>query len=121
MKKPIYTATRASLFAIGASLFAAAATAQPLDKPNVIIIYGDDVGYGDVGAYGSKLIPTPNLDRLAAEGIRFTDGHATASTCTPSRYGMLTGRHGFPRRRRYLAADGRHVCASGYLDHAGYV
>ena len=43
-------------------------------KPNVVIIYGDDVGYGDVGAYGSKMIPTPHLDRLAAEGLRFTDG-----------------------------------------------
>ncbi|MDF7822512.1 arylsulfatase [Pontiellaceae bacterium B12227] len=65
------------------------------DRPNVIIIYGDDVGYGDVGAYGSKMIPTPNIDRLAAEGIRFTDGHCAAATCSPSRYSMLTGIHGF--------------------------
>ncbi|MDF7799632.1 arylsulfatase [Pontiellaceae bacterium B1224] len=64
-------------------------------RPNVVIIYGDDVGYGDVGAYGSKLIPTPNIDRLAAEGLLFTDGHCSASTCTPSRYSMLTGIHGF--------------------------
>ncbi|VGO16350.1 Arylsulfatase [Pontiella desulfatans] len=64
-------------------------------KPNVVIIYGDDVGYGDVGAYGSKLIPTPNIDRLAAEGLRFTDGHCSAGTCTPSRYSLLTGVHGF--------------------------
>ena len=48
------------------------------DKPNVVIIYGDDVGYGDVGEYGSKMIPTPNIDKLAAEGIRFTDGHCSA-------------------------------------------
>lgn len=65
------------------------------DKPNVVIIYGDDVGFGDVGVYGSEMIPTPNIDRLAAEGLRFTDGHCSAATCSPSRYSMLTGVHGF--------------------------
>lgn len=61
-------------------------------KPNIVIIYGDDVGYGDVKAYNpASKINTPNIDRLAADGIRFTDGHCTASTCTPSRYSMLTG------------------------------
>lgn len=64
-------------------------------RPNVVIIYGDDVGYADVGVYGSKLIPTPNIDRLAAEGLRFTDGHCVAATCTPSRYSLLTGEYGF--------------------------
>lgn len=64
-------------------------------KPNVVIIYGDDVGYGDVGVYGSKMIPTPNIDRLAKNGLRFTDGHCSAATCTPSRYSMLTGIYGF--------------------------
>lgn len=72
---------------------ASAALAEP--RPNVVIIYGDDVGYGDVGAYGSEMIPTPNIDRLAGEGLRFTDGHCTAATCTPSRFSMLTGIHGF--------------------------
>ena len=69
--------------------------AHGAEKPNVIIIYGDDVGFGDVGAYGAEMIPTPNIDRLAAEGIRFTDGHCSAATCSPSRYSMLTGIHGF--------------------------
>lgn len=64
-------------------------------KPNIVIIYGDDVGYGDLGAYGAKLIPTPNLDQLAKESLRFTDGHCSAATCTPSRFSMLTGIHGF--------------------------
>lgn len=64
-------------------------------KPNVIIIYGDDVGYGDVGAYGSKMIPTPNIDKLAAGGILFTDGHCAAATCSPSRFSLLTGVYGF--------------------------
>ena len=64
-------------------------------KPNVIIIYGDDVGFGDVGAYGSQQIPTPHIDQLAAGGMRFTDGHCSAATCSPSRYSMLSGIHGF--------------------------
>lgn len=63
--------------------------------PNIVIIYGDDVGYNDVGAYGSELIPTPNIDKLAEGGLRFTDGHCTASTCTPSRFSLLTGVYGF--------------------------
>ncbi len=70
--------------------------------PNVVIIYGDDVGYGDVGVYGSKLIPTPNIDRLAREGLMFTDGHCTAATCTPARFSLLTGVHGFRHGVRIL-------------------
>ena len=75
--------------------FCAAIAVSAKTRPNVILIYGDDVGFGDVGAYGSKLIPTPNLDALAAGGIRFTDGHSSAATCSPSRFAMLTGTHGF--------------------------
>lgn len=65
------------------------------EKPNVVIIYGDDVGYGDVGAYGAKLIPTPHIDKLAKEGLRFTDAHCSAATCTPSRFSLLTGVYAF--------------------------
>ena len=72
--------------------------AETTRPPNVIIIYGDDVGYGDVGAYGAKLIPTPNIDRLAAEGLRFTDAHCAAATCTPSRYSLLTGEMAFRKK-----------------------
>lgn len=60
-------------------------------RPNVIIILADDLGYGDVSAYGSKTIQTPNIDMLAHGGVCFTDGHATSATSTPSRYGMFTG------------------------------
>jgi len=60
-------------------------------KPNVVIVYMDDLGYGDVGAYGATELKTPNFDRLAEGGVRFTDGHATSATCTPSRYGLLAG------------------------------
>src|SRR4051812_44758099 len=61
-------------------------------KPNIIVIYTDDVGYGDVSCYGSKF-PTPNIDRIAKEGLRFTDAHTTSATCTPSRYSLLTGEY----------------------------
>ena len=60
-------------------------------RPNIIIIYADDLGYGDVSANGQGKIQTPNIDRLAATGIRFTNGYATSATCTPSRLALLTG------------------------------
>ena len=60
-------------------------------KPNVIYIYADDLGYGDLSCYGSTKIKTPNIDKLAAQGIRFTNGHSTSATCTPSRYALMTG------------------------------
>ena len=64
------------------------------DQPNVLVLYADDLGFGDLGCYNSKSkIPTPNLDRLAKQGIRFTDGHSSSGICTPSRYALLTGRH----------------------------
>jgi arylsulfatase A-like enzyme len=73
--------------------------------PNIIIIYADDLGYGDVGAYGAKAIPTPNIDKLARGGLRFTDAHSAAATCTPSRYALLTGEYGFRGRAEILPGD----------------
>lgn len=61
--------------------------------PNVIYIYADDLGYGDLGCYGATKIKTPNIDRLAAQGVRFTNAHTTSATCTPSRYALMTGRY----------------------------
>lgn len=74
-----------------------AETYEP-DRPNIIVILADDLGYGDVGAYGATAIKTPHLDRLAKSGIRFTDAHATAATCTPSRYSLLTGEYAWRRK-----------------------
>lgn len=62
-------------------------------SPNIVIIYLDDLGYGDVGIYGANAIKTPNIDMLAEGGVRFTDGHSTSATSTPSRYGLLTGKY----------------------------
>lgn len=59
--------------------------------PNIVIIYLDDLGYGDVGSYGATEICTPNIDALAEGGMRFTDAHSSSATCTPSRYALLTG------------------------------
>jgi arylsulfatase A-like enzyme len=64
---------------------------EEAQHPNIVIIYMDDLGYGDVSAYGATEIQTPNIDQLASEGLRFTDGHASSATCTPSRYAILTG------------------------------
>ena len=60
-------------------------------KPNIIVIMADDLGYADLGFQGSKTIPTPHLDALRERGVRFTDAHVTASVCSPSRAGLMTG------------------------------
>src|SRR5689334_6349772 len=62
--------------------------------PNIVYVLADDLGYGDLGCYNrDSKIPTPNLDRFATEGMRFTDAHAPTSVCTPTRYAILTGRY----------------------------
>ena len=68
-----------------------------LRKPNVVILYADDLGYGDLGCYGGEDIKTPNVDALAKSGLRFSDAYATSPVCTPSRYSLMTGR--YPSRR----------------------
>ena len=78
------------LFALSSSLFAA--------KPNIIVIMADDLGYGDLGCYGAKSVTTPNIDQLAAKGLRFTSGYCSASTCTPTRFSLLTGTYAFRQK-----------------------
>ena len=94
--------------------------------PNIVVIYVDDLGYGDVGSYGAVGVETPSIDRLASEGVRFTDAHATAATCTPSRYSLLTGEYGFRTQAAILPGDapalirpGKPTVAS-MLKEAGY-
>lgn len=73
----------------------ATASAAGAVRPNVIVIYCDDLGYGDLGCYGSRAVATPNADRLAGEGVRLTDYYACNAICAPSRAGLLTGRYPF--------------------------
>ena len=75
-------------------------TAFSAERPNIIVIMADALGYGDVGCYGASAdaLPTPNIDRLAAEGLRFTRGYCSASTCTPTRYSLMTGQYAFRRQ-----------------------
>lgn len=80
-------------------------TANVVEKPNILIFYVDDLGYGDIGVNGATEVRTPNIDELASQGINFTDAHSTAATCTPSRYALLTGEHGFRIESDILEGD----------------
>jgi arylsulfatase A len=96
-------------------------------KPNVILIYADDLGYGDVGCYGATKVKTPNIDRLAREGRRFTDAHSASAVCTPSRYALLTGEYPFRKGltvpvflRSGLVVDPDRVTIADVMKQAGY-
>lgn len=77
---------------------------QAPQKPNVIVILADDLGYGDLKCYGAKNVETPHVDKLASEGIRFTNAHTVAATSTPSRYSLLTGEYAWRRPDTDIAA-----------------
>lgn len=79
------------------------ASSQAAEKPNIIIIYADDLGYGDVSCYGATALKTPNIDRAAKEGLRFTNAHCTSATSTPSRYSLLTGEYAWRRKDTGIA------------------
>jgi len=74
-------------------------------KPNIVIIYVDDLGFGDIGVNGARGVKTPNVDRLAQNGVNFTDAHCSAATCTPSRFSMLTGTYAFRNSAVILPDD----------------
>lgn len=97
------------------------------DKPNVILINVDDLGYGDLGCYGAACVQTPNIDKLASEGRRFTDAHSASAVCTPSRYALLTGE--YPFRKEYwhpiflkdtLIIDTTQMTIGRIMKQAGY-
>lgn len=98
MKKELLTLAAAT------AALAPAAAQNEARKPNVVVILADDLGYGDLECYGAKNVTTPNVDRLAAEGLRMTNAHAIAATSTPSRYGLLTGEYAFRRPDTDIAA-----------------
>ena len=91
-------------------------------KPNVVLILADDLGYGDLGCYGGKVIPTPNLDRMAREGMRFTQAYAGSAVCAPSRCALMTGMHtghGQVRANTQVGPEGQQPLESGTLTLAG--
>ncbi|MGL4851077.1 MAG: sulfatase family protein [Phocaeicola sp.] len=89
---------------LASCLAAQAQTKSGPNKPNVILIYADDIGYGDLECYGALNVETPHVNRLANNGIRFTNGHATAATSTPSRYSLLTGQYAWRKAGTDVAA-----------------
>jgi arylsulfatase A-like enzyme len=105
----------------------ASAAEQAPSPPNVVLIYADDIGYGDLGCYGATRVKTPNLDRIAAEGLRFTDGHSSAASCTPSRYALMTGEYAWrkpgtnvlPGDANLIIRPGR-LTLPGVFKQAGY-
>ena len=107
--------------------FLVARPAPAQSKPNIVVIYADDLGYGDTSAYGATAVRTPHIDRLAREGLRFTDAHSPASTCTPSRYALLTGQYAFRKPGTgilpgdaALVIDPARTTLPGVLKTAGY-
>src|SRR5512138_779572 len=82
-----------SFVCAGLAAFGAPLGQLPSHPPNIIFILADDLGYGELGCYGQKIIQTPNLDRLAAEGMRFTQFYAGSTVCAPSRSVLMTGKH----------------------------
>ncbi len=85
--KPLFTLA-ALLLIPPLVLQAADSPTQRADKPNILVIVADDLGYGDIGVHGGKDVPTPNIDALAASGVRCTNGYVSAPYCSPSRAGL---------------------------------
>ncbi|MEJ7780270.1 MAG: arylsulfatase [Daejeonella sp.] len=100
---------------------------QKPSKPNIIIIYTDDVGYGDISSNGATKVKTPNIDKIASGGLRFTNAYATSATCTPSRFSFLTGRYAWRKTGTGIAPGDaaliiptETVTLPGMLQKAGY-
>jgi arylsulfatase A-like enzyme len=125
-RRGLLAGTAASLIA---GTFASRSVAKAIRrrKPNILFIYADDLGYRDLSCYGATAVSTPNVDRLASNGVRFTNGHAPSATCTPSRYAFLTGEyawrnpsaHILPGDAPALIKPGKPTVAS-MLKQAGY-
>ena len=131
LRRRTFTFIPGAVCALGALAAPAAvhsSAAKPVAAhPNILLIYADDLGWGDVGCYGATAVKTPNIDRLAREGLRFTSSYAAAATCTPSRYSLLTGEYPFrqpgtgvlPGDAAMIVKPGRPTLASE-LRRAGY-
>jgi len=113
--------------AVAATMVPVKLRAAERKRPNIVLVYIDDLGYGDVSCYGATKVHTPNIDRLAAQGLRFTNAHSPSATCTPSRYAMLTGEYAWRRKGTGIArGDARMIIEPGrttlpsVLQKAGY-
>src|ERR671932_813503 len=84
---------RRRAFLASAAAFTAMPAAGRADKPNILFILADDLGYGDLGCYGQKLVTTPNIDKLASQGMKFTQAYCGSTVCAPSRCCLMTGYH----------------------------
>jgi arylsulfatase A-like enzyme len=119
--------TRRDLLASSIPLLAASRAHAAAQRPNIIYMYADDLGFGDTGCYGATRVRTPNIDRAATSGIRFTHAHSSSATCTPSRYSLLTGEYAWrkpgtgvlPGDARLIIEPGRYTLPS-MLRQAGY-
>jgi arylsulfatase A-like enzyme len=118
---------KAFLFSILLGATLARAADAPKQKPNIVFILTDDIGYGDFGCYGATKVQTPNIDRLATQGLRMTDAHSMASVCTPSRYSFLTGEYAFRKKGTGIASgveglliDTGRTTVPSLLKRAGY-
>lgn len=101
--------------------------AKAAERPNIVLILADDIGYGDLGCYGATMLKTPNLDRLAARGVRFTDAHSSSATCTPTRYSLMTGEYAWRKKGTNilpgdaaLIVDPKRATLPSILKQAGY-
>ncbi len=116
-----------ALLIIATPLHSGKAAAGANTAPNVVVIYADDLGYGDLGCYGATKLKTPNIDRLAREGRRFTDAHSASAVCTPSRYALLTGEYPFRKNLWFpvflksgLRIDTERTTVGDLMKRAGY-
>jgi arylsulfatase A-like enzyme len=118
------------LFFVFVGLLSFSCSDKDFERPNIILIMADDLGYGDLGCYGSQRINTPEIDKLAAEGLRFTDFHSNGSVCSPTRAALLTGRYQqrsgmegvvyASGETRHTGMDVNEVTMADYLKKAGY-
>ncbi len=124
MQNPPLTSISLFLILLG---FVNAPLSAETPPPNVVVIFADDLGYGDLSCYGATKLKTPNIDRLASEGRRFTDAHSASAVCTPSRYALITGRYPFRKGlsrpvflRTGLVIDQERTTVADVMKNAGY-
>lgn len=104
MYMPPNLTRRSFLLATAAAATTTALSSATERPPNIILIYADDIGYGDLSCYGATAVNTPNIDSLAAGGLRFTNAHAPSATCTPSRYALMTGQYAWRKQGTAILA-----------------